>query len=155
MFVSAVSERFRSFAPNFLWQWADAGGHIFRRHDDDEDLPKRRRLLDALEQLVPRHHRLPAVVGLWRRGRRPRRWSGSDVAIAETDGTNVVAIGPKMRRRRPSGSRTPSPLARPPRERRCHSFLVERRRRSSASGRHRCWPQDHRRSHARGNRRRR
>jgi hypothetical protein len=58
----------------------DAGGHVLRRHDDDEDVPERRRLLHALEQLVPshpRHHRLPAVVGLWRRGRRHKRWSGS------------------------------------------------------------------------------
>jgi hypothetical protein len=62
------------------------------------------------------------------------------VDIAETDGTNVVAIGPRVRCRRPSASRTPSLLARPPRECRCRSFLVERRRRSPASGRHRCWP---------------
>jgi hypothetical protein len=62
------------------------------------------------------------------------------LAIAEADGTNAVAIGPRVRRRRPSASRTPSPLARLPRERRCRSFLVERRRRSPASGRHRCWP---------------
>jgi hypothetical protein len=62
------------------------------------------------------------------------------VAIAETDGTNDVAIGPRVRRRRMSASRTSLPLARPPRERRCRSFLVERRRRSPASGRHRCWP---------------
>jgi hypothetical protein len=62
------------------------------------------------------------------------------VAIAETDGTNVVAIRPRVRRRRPFASRTSSPLARPPRERRCRSFLVERHRRSPASGRHRYWP---------------
>jgi hypothetical protein len=49
----------------------------------------------------------------------------------------------------PLGLGAPSSLARPPWERRCCSILVERRRRSSASGRHR------RRSHARGNRRRR
>jgi hypothetical protein len=62
------------------------------------------------------------------------------VAIAKTDGTNAVAIGPRVRCLRPSASRTPSPLARSPRERRCRSFLVERRRRSPALGRHRCWP---------------
>jgi hypothetical protein len=62
------------------------------------------------------------------------------VAIIETDDTNVVAIGPRVRCRRPFASRTPSPLACPPRKRRCHSFLVERRRRSPTSGRHRCWP---------------
>jgi hypothetical protein len=62
------------------------------------------------------------------------------VAITETDGTNAVAIGPRVRCRRPSASRTPLPLACPPRERRCRSFLVEHRRRSPASGRHRCWP---------------
>jgi hypothetical protein len=61
-------------------------------------------------------------------------------AIAETDGTKVVAIGPRVRCRRSSASRTPSPLARPPRERRCRSFLVERHRHSPASRRHRCWP---------------
>jgi hypothetical protein len=37
------------------------------------------------------------------------------VAIAETDGTNAVAIGPRVCCRRPSASRTPLPLARPPR----------------------------------------
>jgi hypothetical protein len=62
------------------------------------------------------------------------------VAIAETDGTNAVAIGPRVRCRRPSASRTSSPLARTPQERHCRSFLVERRRRSPASGPHRCWP---------------
>jgi hypothetical protein len=62
------------------------------------------------------------------------------VAIAETDGTNTVAIGPRVRCRRPSASRTSSLLARPPRERLCRSLLVERRRRSPASGQHRCWP---------------
>jgi hypothetical protein len=77
------------------------------------------------------------------------------VAITETDGTNVVAIGPRVRRRRPSASRTPSPLVRPPREHRCRSFLVERRRRSLPRGGTAAGPQDHRRSHARGNRRRR
>jgi hypothetical protein len=34
-------------------------GH--RRHDDDVDAPERRRLLDALEQLVPGHPRHPLV----------------------------------------------------------------------------------------------
>jgi hypothetical protein len=77
------------------------------------------------------------------------------MAIAETDGTNVVAIGPRVRCRRPSASRTPLPLAHPPREHRCRSFLVERHHRSPASGRAAAGPQDHRRSHARGNRRRR
>jgi hypothetical protein len=62
------------------------------------------------------------------------------VAIAETVGTNAVAIGPRVHCHRPSASRTPLPLARLPRERRCRSFLVERRCRSPASGRHRCWP---------------
>jgi hypothetical protein len=62
------------------------------------------------------------------------------VAIAKTDGTTVVATGPRLRCRHPSASRAPSPLARPPRERRCRSFLVERRHRSPASGRHRCLP---------------
>jgi hypothetical protein len=62
------------------------------------------------------------------------------VAITETDGANAVAIGPRVRCRRPSTSRTLSPLARPPWERRRRSFLVERHRRSPSSGRHRCWP---------------
>jgi hypothetical protein len=70
------------------------------------------------------------------------------VAIIETDGTNVVAIGPRVRCRRPSTSRTSSPLARPPRERHCRSFLVERHRRSLPRGGTTAGPQDHRRSHA-------
>src|SRR5688500_6555195 len=47
------------------------------------------------------------------------------VGIAEMDGTNVVAIGPRVRCRRPSASRTSLPLARLPRERSCRSFLVK------------------------------
>jgi hypothetical protein len=62
------------------------------------------------------------------------------VAIAETDKTTAVATGPRVRCHHPSASRAPSPLARPPRERRCRLFPVERRRRSPALGRHRCWP---------------
>jgi hypothetical protein len=39
----------------------DAGGHVLRRHDHHGDLPELGRLLDALEQLVPRHAGHPVV----------------------------------------------------------------------------------------------
>jgi hypothetical protein len=45
-----------------------------------------------------------------------------------------------VRHRCPSASGAPSLLACPPRERRHRLFLVERRRRSLVSGRHRRWP---------------
>jgi hypothetical protein len=77
------------------------------------------------------------------------------VAIAETDGTTAVVIGPRVRCRCPSASRAPSPLARLPR-----SVVVDRSWWSAAVGRlprgdTAAGPQDHRRSHTRENRRRR
>jgi hypothetical protein len=39
----------------------DAVGHVLRRHDDHGDPPEPGRLLDALEQLVPRHAGHPVV----------------------------------------------------------------------------------------------
>jgi hypothetical protein len=58
----------------------------------------------------------------------------------------AFATGPRVRCRRSSASGAPSPLARPSREHHRRSFLVERRRRSLASGRTAA-----RRSHGRGN----
>jgi hypothetical protein len=77
------------------------------------------------------------------------------VAIAETDGTTAVVTEPRVRCRRPSALRAPSPLARLPR-----SVVVAHSWWSAAVGRlHRgdtaAGPQDHRRSQARENRRRR
>ena len=77
------------------------------------------------------------------------------VAIAETDGTTAVVTGPRVRCRRPSASRASSPLARLPR-----SVVVARSWWSAAVGRlprgdTAAGPQDHRRSHALENRRRR
>jgi hypothetical protein len=77
------------------------------------------------------------------------------VAIAETDGTTAVVTGPRVRCRRPSASRVPSPLARLP-----WSVVVARSWWSTAVGRlprgdTAAGPQDHRRSHARENRHRR
>jgi hypothetical protein len=63
---------------------------------------------------------------------------------------NCRSTGPRVRRRRPSASGAPSPLARPPRERRRRSFLVERHHRPPTSGRHRRWPRDCCRSHSEG-----
>jgi hypothetical protein len=54
--------------------------------------------------------------------------------------TTVIATVPRVRRRRPFASGASSPLALLPREHRRRSFLVERRRWSPASGRHRRWP---------------
>jgi hypothetical protein len=77
------------------------------------------------------------------------------VAITETDRTIVVVTEPRVRCHRPSASRAPSPLARLPR-----SVVVARSWWSAAVGRlprgdTATGPQDHRRSHARENRRRR
>jgi hypothetical protein len=77
------------------------------------------------------------------------------VAIAETDGTNAGAIGPRVRCRRPSASRTPSSL-----RARLGSVAVARSWWSAAVGRlprggTAAGPQDHWHSHARENLRRR
>jgi hypothetical protein len=66
-------------------------------------------------------------------------WPPSSLSTPTAPRTTSVATGPRVRRRRPSALGAPSPLARPPRERCRRSFLVERRRQSSASGLHRCW----------------
>jgi hypothetical protein len=67
-------------------------------------------------------------------------WPPSPLSTPTASRATGVAIGPRVRRRRPSASGAPSLLARPPQERRHRSFLVERRRRSPASGRYRRWP---------------
>jgi hypothetical protein len=54
--------------------------------------------------------------------------------------TNVIATGPRVRRRHTSALGALSLLSCPPRERHRHSFLVERCRRSPDSGRHHRWP---------------
>ena len=92
---------------------------------------------------------MPRVAAIARddRASRDRRsdlcpsWPPSPLSTPTAARTTVVATESRVRcRRRPSASGAPSPLARPPREHRRHSFLVERRRRSPTSGRHRRWP---------------
>jgi hypothetical protein len=75
-----------------------------------------------------------------RRSNRRTSWPPPPLPTPTAPRTTVVATGPRVRRRRRSALGAPSPLARPPRERHCHSFLVERYCRSPNSGRHRRWP---------------
>jgi hypothetical protein len=75
------------------------------------------------------------------RWRDPRpSWPPPPLSTPTAPRATVVTTGPGVRRCRSSASGAPSPLARPCMERRRRSFLVERRRRSPASGRHRHWP---------------
>jgi hypothetical protein len=67
-------------------------------------------------------------------------WPPPPLPTPTTSRATAVATEPSVRRRRTSASGAPSPLARPPWEHRRCSFLVERHRRSPASGRHRHWP---------------
>lgn len=102
------------------------------------------RLRDPPSRACPQIHRRATDAG-----------AAVAVAIAETDGTTAVVTGPRVRCRRPSASRAPSPLARLPR-----SVVVARSWWSAAVGRLprgdiAAGPQDHRRSHALENRRRR
>jgi hypothetical protein len=111
-----------------------------------QPLPPRRRarLRDPSSRACPQIRRRATDAG-----------AAAAVAIAETDVTTVVVTGPRVRCRRPFASRAPSSLARLPR-----SVVVARSWWSAAVGRlprgdTAAGLQDHRRSHARENRRRR
>jgi hypothetical protein len=66
-------------------------------------------------------------------------WPPPPLPTPTTPRTTAVATGPRVCRRWSSASGASSPLACLPRERHRHSFLMERRRRSPTSGRHRRW----------------